>query len=462
MCIRAILIATAACAIVVGGVGLAIAANGPATPTSGGTPAATAPVPAAAAAPQAPAATAHPAATAAPIPASPPQSAAKLTQPQLDQLVAPIALYPDQLLDQVLTASTYPLEVVEAARWVKAPAHQRLKGDALLAVLKQQQWDPSVMALVPFPRVLDVMSERLQWTEAVGNAFLAQQADVLAAVQQLRHDAMQAGNLTPARCHCNIATSAGAISIAPANPAEVYVPVCNPQYVYGPWPYPAYPPILLPLPIGYVWGPVPFIGFYPFVTVAWYGPLWGWAYFDWWHANIIVNPAAVLAAAIGDPAFHRGIWMHDPAHRDGVPYASASVAGRFGGRAAQAAAANGRFADPTRGAAAATAGATTAHSASAAAAAATPAHGASAASRYHGSVAAHTAGVHRATAAHGGFRGTAAARGAFHAAPHMAARAAPHAAFHAAPHTAAHAAPHMAAHAAPHGGGGAHGGHGHG
>jgi len=158
----------------------------------------------------------------------------QLTQAQLDRLVAPIALYPDPLLAQILTASTYPLEVVEAARWVNAPANQVLKGDALTNALQAQNWDPSVKTLVPFPQVLENMSNQLQWTEELGNAFLAQQADVISAVQSLRHQAMAAGNLkqTP-QCRCVIQTSGETISILPAEPQVVCVPVYRPVRVRG-------------------------------------------------------------------------------------------------------------------------------------------------------------------------------------------------------------------------------------
>ena len=120
---------------------------------------------------------------------------AQLTQAQLEQLVAPIALYPDPLLAQILMAATYPLEVVEAARWVSAPANRTLTGGALSNALQAQNWDPSIKALVPFPRVLANMSNQLQWTQDLSNAFLAQQADVMAAVQALRHEAMAAQSL---------------------------------------------------------------------------------------------------------------------------------------------------------------------------------------------------------------------------------------------------------------------------
>jgi hypothetical protein len=222
-------------------------------------------------------------------PATP--SAAQLgSRGRLEQLVAPIALYPDPLLAQILMASTYPLEVVEAARWVKVPANQALTGDALTNALQGQNWDPSVKALVPFPRVLENMSDQLQWTEQLGNAFLAQQDDVMAAVQSLRHEAMAAGNLkqTP-QCRCVIQTSGEAISILPAEPQVVCVPVYVPA-VYGAWPYPAYPPYSFPVPAGFVYEPGFWIAFGPPIALASLGPFWGWGWVDWRGHDIAVDP----------------------------------------------------------------------------------------------------------------------------------------------------------------------------
>jgi len=124
-----------------------------------------------------------------------PPAPQKLNEAELDQLVAPVALYPDPLLSQVLRASTYPLEVVEAADWAQQPDNKSLTGNALTEALKRQNWDPSVVALVPFPRVLAMMSDRVRWTEQLGNAFLEQQADVMAEVQQFRHEVLVAGKL---------------------------------------------------------------------------------------------------------------------------------------------------------------------------------------------------------------------------------------------------------------------------
>jgi hypothetical protein len=127
-----------------------------------------------------------------PIPA---RGASPLTAEQFDQLVAPIALYPDPLIAQILMAATYPLEVVEADRWLQIPANAALRGDALTAALQQLPWDPSIKSLVPFPQLLHMMDANLQWTEQLGDAFLAQQADVMDAVQRLRKRAQAAGAL---------------------------------------------------------------------------------------------------------------------------------------------------------------------------------------------------------------------------------------------------------------------------
>src|SRR5579862_1442653 len=181
---RGVIVAVGAGAVLAAFLGLAIAkddqtalAAAAASDAAATTPIPSAPAPAAVAPPQ-PAPATPPAAAAQPqpAPAAPPAAAAPnpaaLSQAQLDQLLAPVALYPDQLLDQVLMASTYPLEIVEADRWVKQPAHARLRGQRLMAALAPNHWDPAVMAMVPFPRLLDVMSERIDWTRRLGDAFL--------------------------------------------------------------------------------------------------------------------------------------------------------------------------------------------------------------------------------------------------------------------------------------------------
>jgi hypothetical protein len=236
----------------------------------------------------------------------------KLSGVQLDQLVAPIALYPDPLLGQVLMASTYPLEVVEAARWSRVPANRALGAAAQTAALRSKDWDPSVMALAPFPSLLAVMADKLEWIEKLGDAFLAQQADVMAAVQRLRHAALDAGNLkaTP-ECHCIIQTSADTIAILPSDAQLVSVPVYSPTIVYGTWADANSPPVAFPPPEGFASAPGLAVGFAPAVEVALYGPLWGWGTIDWQHRRIAVDAPRYAAIAPGRPAFIDGVWVHE-------------------------------------------------------------------------------------------------------------------------------------------------------
>lgn len=282
------------------------------------------------AAPNAAAPAQAPAPPAMPSPPSAP-AAPVMSQAQLDQIVAPIALYPDQLLGQILMASTYPLEVVEAARWVALPANQALKGEALTAALNAQTWDPSVKALVPFPRVLEIMNTRIEWTEQLGNAFLAQQGDVMNAVQRLRKQAMAAGNLkTTPQCGCQVETSGDTIAIQLANPRVVCVPVYHSTEVYGAWPYPLYPPVEFPPPVGFAFAPGLSIGFSGGIELAAYGPIWGWGNVDWAGRRIVVDPA--LYAAIGGGAILAGnVWVHNSAHRGGGAYDNRARGAHFDG-----------------------------------------------------------------------------------------------------------------------------------
>ena len=251
-------------------------------------------------------------------------AAAQTAQPgpfseeDLDRLLAPVALYPDDLLAQVLMASTYPLEVVDADRWARA--HPGLQGDALQAQLAQQAWDPSVKGLVAVPQVLAMMDERLDWTQKLGDAFLAQQGDVMAAVQRLRARAQAAGNLgsTPQQV---VTSEAGAIDIAPASPDVVYVPVYDPAIVFGPWwwplpPYYWYPP-------GYVpGGPGIYFGVAFVVGAA----IWGIC--DWPHRTVLIDTRRYAAFA-RRPA-SSPVWTHDIVHRRGVPYRDDATRARFG------------------------------------------------------------------------------------------------------------------------------------
>lgn len=177
----------------------------------------------------------------------------KLEKPQLDQLMAPIALYPDALLSQMLMASTYPDDVKAAAQWSKD--NSTLSGDAAVKAVEGTPWDPSVKSLVAFPSVMDLMARQPQWVQQVGDAFLAQPEDVMDSAQRLRRQAQEAGALKTNEQQKVVVQQQGptqVIAIEPANPQVVYVPSYNPAVVYGAWPYPAYPPYYYPAPVGSV------------------------------------------------------------------------------------------------------------------------------------------------------------------------------------------------------------------
>ena len=287
--------------------------DGPANPAAGSsqaaaqsTPSAAPTTPPADVAPGTPAAPANEGAQAA-APAAP--ASPRLTQAELAQLLAPIALYPDQLLGQILMASTYPVQIVEAARWVAEPTHRRLKGRALTDAASDRQWDPSVVALLPFPHVLELMSSRIEWTEKLGTAFVAEQSDVMNAVQQLRQQAVNAGNFKSGpQCRCVVERKNNYITVASANPEVIYPPVYNPVAIYGAWPYPAYPPYLFPVPVGFAFQPGFFIGFGYGVDIAFFRPWWGWWGFNWGGGNIIVNNTNFTVIAGGRGGFAGGVW----------------------------------------------------------------------------------------------------------------------------------------------------------
>ena len=252
---------------------------------------------------------------------------AVLSEGQLDQMLAPVALYPDGLLAQVLMAATYPLEIVQADRWLLAGHHVSLRGAELTQALQDQDWDPSVKALVPFPQVLHLLDGNIGWTEAVGNAFLADQGQVMASVQRLRQRAKAAGRL-PSQAQEVVSTQDQAITIAPADPATVYVPVYDPNLVYGPWPYPGYPPYYFP---GYFDGVA--IGAF---GIAWFAfatdrPFWGWGHMDWGHRRIDINGARFNSINAHQAAIASGVWRHNPAHRGGVPYQNANQTAQYRG-----------------------------------------------------------------------------------------------------------------------------------
>jgi hypothetical protein len=243
---------------------------------------------------------------------------APLSEAQLEQLAAPIALYSDPLLGQILTAATYPLEIVEAHRWLQDPANAALRGAELTAALQQQPWDLSVKSLVPIPQVLQQLDTNLEWTEQLGDAFLAQQAGLMDAIQRLRHRAAAAGSLS-SNPEQTVTTDDQDIEVAPADPAVVYVPYYDPGVVFGPWPWADLPPMYFLPPPGMVVGEGLWIGFgigFPILA-----PFWGWGGWDWPHHYFGWVPGRVPG--------HDGPWTHNPVHRRGVPYRDNAVAARF-------------------------------------------------------------------------------------------------------------------------------------
>jgi hypothetical protein len=258
---------------------------------------------------------------------------------ELDQILAPIALYPDSLLAQVLTASTYPLEIVQVARFVQQ--NKELKGEKLMAAAKDKDWDPSVKAMLQFPDVIAMMNEKLEWTEKLGNAFLSQQKDVMASVQRLRQKAQESGNLkTTKEQKVIVEKETKVIIIEPASPQVVYVPAYNPVVVYGVWAYPAYPPYPV-YPPGYVAATAAF----SFAVGVAVGAAWG-GYGGWgcgWHGhggsvNINVNHYNSFTKNTYVNAnkyqvnqnIKNQTWQHNPEHRKGAQYPNQATAQKFG------------------------------------------------------------------------------------------------------------------------------------
>ncbi len=248
------------------------------------------------------------------------------TQQELDQMLAPIALYPDQLLSQILMASTYPLEVVEAARWSRA--NPELKGEQAVRAVDDRNWDPSVKSLVAFPQVLAMMDEKLDWTERLGDAFLAQQPQVMDSVQGLRQKAYAAGNLRSNE-HYRVVPQGPTIVVESPYPEVIYVPYYDPLVVYGPWWWVGYPPIY--------WRPWPgyyartgFVGFYWSVGIT-IGHGFFFGAFDWPHRGLRVVDVHPFYYHRFDrrpmPVVH--VWQHEPEHRRGVPYRSPQVHEHF-------------------------------------------------------------------------------------------------------------------------------------
>jgi len=261
-----------------------------------------------------------------------PEQADKFKREELAQMLAPIALYPDSLVTDILMASTYPLEVVEAERWVND--NKDLKGDALDEALQEKTWDASIKVLCHFPELLVSMSDKLDQTRKLGDAFLSQQDDVMALVQELRRKAMDQGNLKSTKEQIVI-RDGDVIRIEPADPQIVYVPVYDPFYVYGPWWYPAYPPYYWYYPPGVVvsGGYIGFQGRF-FVGVD----LFSWYWSDWHRHVIHIDHDRRRRFYRFDHRqrdFDRPFWRHDPFHRRGVAYRDRITSESFGGRTFQ-------------------------------------------------------------------------------------------------------------------------------
>jgi hypothetical protein len=281
---------------------------------------------------------------------------------QLEQLVGPIALYPDSLLTHILMASTYPLEIVEASRWLKK--NPSLKDSALEEALKEKDWDPSVKSVCAVPAVVEMMNENLDWMKDLGDAFLGQQAEVLAAAQRMRAKAYEAGNLKSSEQQVVTVDEEKVIVIEPAKPEVIYVPSYSPTVVYGGWQYPtySYPTMYVPPPPG--------VGFMTFTA----GVVWGAAivgHADWHNHGVYGGPPPPRPGGPpggprpggpppggpgaqrpggpppggpggpggpkpgGPPGGSQGqAWQHNPEHRKGVNYQNSATAQKYGGTGA--------------------------------------------------------------------------------------------------------------------------------
>jgi hypothetical protein len=271
-------------------------------------------------------------------PAAPASGGQTFKQEELDAMLAPIALYPDALVAQVLMASTYPLEIVEAARW--ADQNKGLKGEALQDALQGQKWDESVKSLTAFPEVLDRMNKDLAWTQKLGDAFLGQQKEVMDTIQSLRQRAQTAGNLTSNE-HQKVETQTQegkqVIVIQPANPEVIYVPTYQPTVVYGAWPYPAYPPYYPPY-----WAPLggAFVsGFFWGAGIAAGAALWGGA--NWGRGDVNVNVNRYNN--FNRSNISNSNWQHNVNHRQGVAYRDNGARQQYGKYDRQASQARDQF-----------------------------------------------------------------------------------------------------------------------
>jgi len=276
---------------------------------------------------------------------APKEAAPKIPNDQLDSLVAPIALYPDPLLAQVLAASTYPLEIVQLQQWLTK--NKNLKDKALADAAAKQPWDSSIQAMAALPDLVKRLADDVQWTTDLGNAFLAQQSDVMDAVQRMRSKAKDTGNLKSneqMKVETKVIESKSVVVIEQSNPEVVYVPSYNPTVVYGPPVYP-YPPVYYPPPGYYAAGMAISFGIGVAMGAAWGG---GWGNCGWGgNNNVTINNNNNFNRNTNVNGGNRntsvgsgnrgggsgGNWQHNPQHRGGAPYSDRSTANKFGGTA---------------------------------------------------------------------------------------------------------------------------------
>ena len=276
---------------------------------------------------------------------TPAQEAPKIPNDQLDALVAPIALYPDPLLAQVLAASTYPLEIMQLQQWLTK--NKGLKDKALADAVAKQPWDSSIQAMAPLPDLVKRLADDIQWTTDLGNAFLAQQSDVMDAVQRMRAKAKDTGNLKSTeqmKVETKVIENKSVVVIEQSSPEVVYVPSYNPTVVYGPPVYP-YPPIAYPPPGYYAAGMAISFGVGMAMGAAWGG---GWGNCGWGgnnditinnnnnfnrNSNISGGNRTTNVGSGNRGGNTGGGWNHNPQHRGGAPYANKSTASKYGGTA---------------------------------------------------------------------------------------------------------------------------------
>jgi hypothetical protein len=255
---------------------------------------------------------------------------------QLDQILAPVALYPDSVLSQVLMAATYPSDVAQAAQWSRA--HPNDKGDAAVKKVEGYDWDPSVMSLVAFPSVLGMMGDKPDWVQQLGDAFLAQPDDVMNAIQDLRRRAQAQGSLKTNEQQ-RVVVEQQKIIIEPAQPQVIYVPAYNPTIVYGPWWYPAFPP-------PFYWAPPPYYGFGSVIATGLaFGVAIGvtnaiWGGFNWGRNEVNINVNRYnninVNNKITNVSGNNVSWKHNADNRKGVPYRDTATREKFDNKLAGA------------------------------------------------------------------------------------------------------------------------------